>query len=55
MDNRCTMHRGTEFDDLRWLRDKRRATVSDVATRANQPASRFLLGTEDYWIPLDNG
>lgn len=29
-DNRCTMHRGTEFDDLRWPRDVRRATVSDV-------------------------
>ncbi|QQS11825.1 MAG: TauD/TfdA family dioxygenase [Rhodospirillales bacterium] len=28
-DNRCTMHRGTEFDDLRWKRDVRRATVSD--------------------------
>jgi len=22
-DNRCTMHRGTEFDDLRWKRDVR--------------------------------
>ncbi len=30
-DNRCTMHRGTEFDDLRWRRDVQRATVSDVA------------------------
>ena len=30
-DNRCTMHRGTEFDDLRWRRDMQRATVSDVA------------------------
>ena len=29
-DNRCTMHRGTEFDDLRWKRDVQRATVSDI-------------------------
>jgi len=28
-DNRCTMHRGTEFDDLRWPRDMHRATTSD--------------------------
>lgn len=28
-DNRCTMHRGTEFDDLRWRRDLMRVTVSD--------------------------
>jgi alpha-ketoglutarate-dependent 2,4-dichlorophenoxyacetate dioxygenase len=30
-DNRCTMHRGTDYDDLRWVRDMRRVTVSDVA------------------------
>jgi len=29
-DNRCTMHRGTAFDDLRYVRDVQRATVSDV-------------------------
>lgn len=29
-DNRCTMHRGTAFDDLRWKRDLQRATVSDA-------------------------
>jgi len=28
-DNRCTMHRGTPFDDLRWPRDFQRATTSD--------------------------
>ena len=27
-DNRCTMHRGTDFDDLRYRRDMQRATVS---------------------------
>jgi alpha-ketoglutarate-dependent 2,4-dichlorophenoxyacetate dioxygenase len=30
-DNRCTMHRGTAFDDLRWPRDMHRATTSDRA------------------------
>ena len=30
-DNRCTMHRGTEFDDTRWPRDMQRATTSDDA------------------------
>lgn len=30
-DNRCTMHRGTDYDDMRWVRDMRRVTVSDVA------------------------
>src|SRR6185436_5495329 len=29
-DNRCTMHRGKGYDDLRWPRDMQRATVSDV-------------------------
>jgi alpha-ketoglutarate-dependent 2,4-dichlorophenoxyacetate dioxygenase len=28
-DNRCTMHRGTEFDDMRWPRDMQRVTTSD--------------------------
>jgi alpha-ketoglutarate-dependent 2,4-dichlorophenoxyacetate dioxygenase len=28
-DNRCTMHRGTEYDDLRWPRDLQRVTTSD--------------------------
>jgi alpha-ketoglutarate-dependent 2,4-dichlorophenoxyacetate dioxygenase len=35
-DNRCTMHRGTDFDDLRWIRDMHRATVSDVANSCEQ-------------------
>jgi alpha-ketoglutarate-dependent 2,4-dichlorophenoxyacetate dioxygenase len=29
-DNRCTMHRGTPFDDVRWERDVQRATVTDL-------------------------
>jgi len=35
-DNRCTMHRGTPFDDLRWKRDVQRATVSDIANSCAQ-------------------
>ena len=35
-DNRCTMHRGTDFDDLRYVRDMRRVTVSDVANTCVQ-------------------
>jgi alpha-ketoglutarate-dependent 2,4-dichlorophenoxyacetate dioxygenase len=29
-DNRCTMHRGTDYDERRWKRDMQRATVSDI-------------------------
>ena len=35
-DNRCTMHRGMEFDDQRYKRDMRRATVSDIAPTCEQ-------------------
>jgi alpha-ketoglutarate-dependent 2,4-dichlorophenoxyacetate dioxygenase len=35
-DNRCTMHRGMAFDDLRWKRDMQRATVSDIANSCEQ-------------------
>jgi alpha-ketoglutarate-dependent 2,4-dichlorophenoxyacetate dioxygenase len=35
-DDRCTMHRGTEFDDLRYHRDLQRATVSDIANTCEQ-------------------
>jgi alpha-ketoglutarate-dependent 2,4-dichlorophenoxyacetate dioxygenase len=35
-DNRCTMHRGKGYDDLRWARDMQRATVSDVAPTCEQ-------------------
>lgn len=39
-DNRCTMHRGTDFDDLRWVRVMRRVTVSDVANSCEQEGVR---------------
>jgi alpha-ketoglutarate-dependent 2,4-dichlorophenoxyacetate dioxygenase len=35
-DDRCTMHRGLDFDDQRYKRDMRRATVSDVAPTCEQ-------------------
>jgi alpha-ketoglutarate-dependent 2,4-dichlorophenoxyacetate dioxygenase len=35
-DDRCTLHRGTEFDDLRYRRDVQRATVSDIANTCEQ-------------------
>ena len=30
-DNRCTMHRATEFDDIAYRRDMRRTTVKEAA------------------------
>jgi len=42
-DNRCTMHRGTDFDDLRWPRDMQRATVSDVANSCEQEGVQAAL------------
>jgi alpha-ketoglutarate-dependent 2,4-dichlorophenoxyacetate dioxygenase len=35
-DNRCTMHRGTDYDDLRYVRDMARVTISDVANSCEQ-------------------
>lgn len=35
-DDRCTMHRGLPFDDLRYKRDMRRTTVRDVASTCEQ-------------------
>ena len=35
-DNRCTMHRGTGFDDSRWTREMHRATASDIANTCEQ-------------------
>jgi alpha-ketoglutarate-dependent 2,4-dichlorophenoxyacetate dioxygenase len=40
-DNRCTMHRGTVFDDLRWKRDMQRATVCDAANSCEQAGIRI--------------
>ena len=40
-DNRCTMHRGTDYDDLRWVRDMARVTISDVANSCEQEGLRL--------------
>jgi len=54
-DDRCTMHRGTEFDDLRWTRDMHPATVSDIANTCEQqgiavapPAGASSAAAEEY-------
>jgi alpha-ketoglutarate-dependent 2,4-dichlorophenoxyacetate dioxygenase len=46
-DNRCTMHRGTDYDDLRWVRDMRRVTVSDVANSCEQEGVPVPLRDEE--------
>ncbi len=46
-DDRCTMHRGMEFDDQRYKRDMRRATVSTLlppASRWGWPSPRSRRG-----------
>jgi alpha-ketoglutarate-dependent 2,4-dichlorophenoxyacetate dioxygenase len=47
-DDRCTMHRGTPFDDLRFPRDVQRATVSDVANTCEQEGIP-LPGSKVSW------
>jgi alpha-ketoglutarate-dependent 2,4-dichlorophenoxyacetate dioxygenase len=44
-DNRCTMHRGTDYDDLRWVRDMSRTTVSDVANTCEQEGVPLPAGS----------
>ncbi|MCZ6644618.1 MAG: TauD/TfdA family dioxygenase [SAR324 cluster bacterium] len=39
-DNRCTLHRGTGYDDTRWKRIMQRATVLDVANSCEQEGVR---------------
>jgi len=42
-DDRCTMHRATGYDDLRYPRDVQRATVSDVANSCEQEGVQAAL------------
>jgi alpha-ketoglutarate-dependent 2,4-dichlorophenoxyacetate dioxygenase len=49
-DNRCTLHRGTDYYEKRFKRDMRRATVSDIgntveltATNIDKLLIRFYL------------
>ena len=46
-DNRSTLHRGTDFDDLRWARDMQRATTSDSA-EGYGPQEGAVEATSDY-------
>ena len=48
-DNRCTMHRGTEYDDLRWPRDMQRATTSDRIDAFGTPEVAASAAAADYW------
>jgi alpha-ketoglutarate-dependent 2,4-dichlorophenoxyacetate dioxygenase len=47
-DDRCTMHRGSEFDDLRYKRDMQRATVSDIANSCEQEGVE-VSAASDGW------
>ena len=42
-DDRCTMHHGTAFDDLRWKRDLQRATVCDLANSCEQERGTLAM------------
>lgn len=44
-DNKCTLHRGRPFDDLRWPRDAQRATSLDVAPTWQQ--ERLEIGNAE--------
>ena len=39
-DNRCTMHRGTDYDERRWKRDMGRATVTDIGNSCETDPAR---------------
>lgn len=52
-DDRCTMHRGAEFDDLRWTRDMHRATVSDIANTCEQAGIAVARPTGDLSASAD--
>ena len=45
-DNRCTMHRGTEYDDTRWPRDLQRATTSDRLDAFGQMEEKSALAAD---------
>ena len=36
-DNRCTLHRGRRYDDIKYKRDLRRVTTQDLTTAKNNP------------------
>ena len=42
-DNRCTMHRGREYDDTKCRRDMHRTTVSDEINSVERERNRAAL------------
>jgi alpha-ketoglutarate-dependent 2,4-dichlorophenoxyacetate dioxygenase len=44
-DNRCTMHRGRPYDDLKYVRDMHRTTVSEPANTLDQELTVFNAAT----------
>ncbi len=40
-DDRCTMHKATAFDDIRFPRDVQRATVADIGPTCEQEGIRL--------------
>ena len=47
-DNRCTMHRGTEYEDTRWPRDLQRATTSDRLDAFGDSRQAPTTATAEY-------
>ncbi len=45
-DNKCTLHRGKPFDDLRWPRDAQRATSLDIGPTCEQEGVAVPLAAE---------
>ena len=45
-DNRCTMHRGTEYEDTRWPRDLHRATTSDRLDAFGMPEKETAFAAD---------
>lgn len=45
-DNKCTLHRGRDFDDLRWPRDAQRATTLDIGPTCAQEGIVAPLAAE---------
>ena len=47
-DNRCTMHRGTEYEDTRWVRELLRATTSDRLDAFGSAEQPSAVAAADY-------
>ena len=47
-DNRCTMHRGTQYEDTRWVREMQRATTSDRIDAFGSAEQPSAVAAVDY-------